>query len=95
MIQWKSIVFDPINKNDHKLTNALLRLIEDDRTGLTIDKELAKNVIESFVALGIENTQKGPTVSSLNVYKQEFDEPFLQATVELYRKEARRRAIRC
>jgi len=39
-----------------KLGAAILRLIEDEGNGSAVDRDLAKKVMDSFVSLGIDDT---------------------------------------
>jgi len=38
-----------------KFAAAILRLIEDERNGSAVDRDLAKKVMDSFVSLGIDD----------------------------------------
>jgi cullin 1 len=69
-----------------KLTNAVLRLVERQRNGEVIDPGLVKKVVDSFVSLGLDNTD--PNKECLDVYKEHFEEPFIQATEVYYKKES-------
>jgi cullin 1 len=48
LVQWKSYLFEPVQSKNKKLANAVLRLIESQRNGQTIDSGLVKKVIDSF-----------------------------------------------
>lgn len=83
LVQWKQYFFNHIHSKNQKLAGAVLRLIEQQRNGETIDQGLVKKVVDSFVSLGLDesDTNKG----SLDVYKEHFEKPFIAAT-ELYYK---------
>ncbi len=70
----------------HKLTAAVLKLIEKQRNGDTIESDLVKKVIDSFVALGLDDvdTQR----QNLEVYRDAFQKPFLEATETYYSQES-------
>ena len=70
----------------HKLTAAVLKLIEKQRNGDTIESDLVKKVIDSFVALGLDDvdTQR----QNLEVYRDAFQKPFLEATEAYYAQES-------
>ena len=46
--QWKTQLFEPIQEKNSKLAVAVLKLIEAQRNGETIDSGLVKQVIDSF-----------------------------------------------
>jgi cullin 1 len=46
--QWKTQLFEPIQEKGVKLANAVLKLIEAQRNGETIDSGLVKQVVDSF-----------------------------------------------
>ncbi|CAD7698288.1 unnamed protein product [Ostreobium quekettii] len=59
-----------------RLRRILLELVHKERTGEVIDRLLMRSVIKMFTALG------------KNVYVADFEEPFLSASAEFYKKEA-------
>ncbi|KAG8808070.1 hypothetical protein FRC17_004145, partial [Serendipita sp. 399] len=69
-----------------KLASAILRLIEAQRNGETIDQGLVKKVIDSFVSLGLDETDTNK--ASLEVYKEHFEGPFIAATEKYYKTES-------
>ncbi|KAF9014369.1 Cullin-domain-containing protein [Hymenopellis radicata] len=86
LAQWKSQFFVHIQKDNAKLAGAVLRLIERQRNGDVIDQGLVKKVVLSFVSLGLDNTD--PNKECLDVYKEHFETPFIQATELYYKKES-------
>ncbi|KAG6848747.1 hypothetical protein H0H93_014413 [Arthromyces matolae] len=84
--QWKEVFFKQVQKEDRKLTTAVLRLITQQRNGESIDQGLVKKVVDSFVSLGLDNADLNK--ECLDVYKEHFEVPFLQATEEYYKKES-------
>ncbi|KAH7101599.1 Cullin-domain-containing protein [Auriculariales sp. MPI-PUGE-AT-0066] len=74
-----------LSKNS-KLAGAILRLIEMQRNGDTIDQGLVKKVIESFVSLGLD--EQDSNKASLEVYKEHFETPFINATEKYYKTES-------
>jgi len=85
-VQWKNNLFVPIQQKSSKLAGAILRLIEAQRSGDTIDQGLIKRVIDSFVSLGLDETD--PNKACLDVYKEHFEGPFIEATELYYRQES-------
>ncbi|KAH8796887.1 Cullin [Flagelloscypha sp. PMI_526] len=86
LAQWKNEFFMHVQGPQKKLTNAVLRLVERQRNGEVIDQGLVKKVVDSFVSLGLDNTD--PNKECLDVYKEHFEEPFIQATEVYYKKES-------
>ena len=58
-------------ESKQKLAGAILRLIERQRNGETIDQGLVKKVVDSFVSLGIEESDLNK--ASLDNYKEHFE----------------------
>ncbi|KAJ6578957.1 Cullin [Mycena sp. CBHHK59/15] len=86
LAQWKAQFFDPVQGEHEKLTGAVLRLIEQQRDGATIDQGLVKKVVDSFVSLGLDNAD--PNKECLDVYKAALEAPFLAATERYYTAES-------
>jgi cullin 1 len=86
LAQWKTHFFVPIQRDNTKLASAVLRLIERQRNGEVIDQTLVKKVVVSFVSLGLDNAD--PNKECLDVYKEHFETPFIDATDHYYKKES-------
>ncbi|KAF8076837.1 Cullin [Lyophyllum atratum] len=84
--QWREVFFRQIQKDNRKLTTAVLRLVTQQRNGETIDQGLVKKVVDSFVSLGLDNADLNK--ECLDVYKEHLEGPFLDATEEYYKKES-------
>lgn len=67
--------------------DAVLKLVEKQRHGETIEHGQIKQVVDSFVSLGLDESD--PTKSTLDVYRYHFERPFLQATKEFYQSESK------
>ncbi|KAF9527571.1 Cullin [Crepidotus variabilis] len=86
LVQWKNNLFIPIQQKQTKLAGAILRLIEDQRNGDVIDQGLVKKVVDSFVSLGLDDTDTNK--ACLEIYKEHFELPFLDATERHYKHES-------
>ena len=85
-MQWKNNLFIPIQQKQTKLAGAILRLIEAQRNGDTIDQGLVKKVVDSFVSLGLDDTDTNK--ACLDIYKEHFELPFIEATEKYYKHES-------
>ncbi|RKO91623.1 Cullin [Blyttiomyces helicus] len=85
LVSWRIHLFEHLDK---KVMSALLKLIERQRNGETIDTGLIKSVVESFVSLGLDDNDSSKT--TLDIYKKHFEDPFVAATEEYYKLESER-----
>ena len=67
--------------------DAVLKLVEKQRSGETIEHGQIKQVVDSFVSLGLDEAD--PSKSTLDVYRYHFERPFLAATKEFYQAESK------
>jgi cullin 1 len=77
-ITWKDSLFLPLKE---RLTKALLRLVERDRSGELIEAHLIRDCIQCYVRLGLN--MDNPKEFTLETYKEHFENEFLIAT-EIY-----------
>ncbi|CAE6438527.1 unnamed protein product [Rhizoctonia solani] len=83
LVLWRDQAFYPVQ---NKLVTALLKVIENERNGKTIDTGLVQKVINSFVSLSaIEKDEDKP---QLDLYEREFQIPFIEATERYYTLES-------
>ena len=68
------------------MSSAILCLIEQQRNGETINEGLVKTIVNSFVSLGIDGSNTNKV--SLDIYREHFETPFLEATEKYYRSES-------
>ncbi|KAK9338533.1 Cullin [Lipomyces starkeyi] len=85
LVKWRSVFFDSIQSN---LMTAVLKLIEKQRNGESIENTDIKNVVGSFVNLGLDEHDSRKV--SLSVYKTYFEGPFITSTEAYYKDESKR-----
>ncbi|KAJ3045243.1 hypothetical protein HDV00_011115 [Rhizophlyctis rosea] len=83
LVSWRDHMFHAVQAN---AMTAVLHQIIRQRNGETIDTGLIKNVVESFVLLGLD--ENDPTKSTLDIYTQYFQGPFINATETYYKAES-------
>lgn len=83
LVVWRDHLFSPLRT---RLTNSLLALVEAERNGEQINTALVRGVINGYVNLGL-NKEK-PKETTLQVYKENFEDEFLAATEGYYNSES-------
>ncbi|KAI9374976.1 Cullin [Aspergillus egyptiacus] len=84
LVKWKDDFFLKVHE---KVMGAVLNLVEKQRNGETIEQSQIKNIVDSFVSLGLDESD--PTKSTLEIYRYYFQKPFLAATRTYYEEESR------
>lgn len=85
LVTWYEVLF---GDTQNTVMAAVLRLVERLRNGETVEHSQIKSVVDSFVALGIdENDQNKGT---LDVYRIYFETPFIDHTRDYYKAESDR-----
>ncbi|CAG8670860.1 42473_t:CDS:10, partial [Gigaspora margarita] len=83
LVSWRDNMFMHVERN---VMDAVLALIERQRNGERVETKLVKSVVDSFVALGLDDTDS--TKPTLDIYKKHFEEPFIKASEIYYRTES-------
>lgn len=84
LVQWRSVLFQETHE---KVMAAVLKMVEKQRNGETIEHNQIKSIVDSFVSLGLDEAD--PTKSTLDVYRFNFERPFLEATRVFYETESK------
>jgi cullin 1 len=85
LVRWKEAMFMHCHK---QVMDAVLKLVEKQRDGETIDHTQIKTLVQSFVSLGLDDSDS--TKNNLDVYRQFFETPFLKATHDYYENESKK-----
>ena len=84
LVKWRDNFFKSVHE---KVMEAVLNLIEKQRNGETIEQSQIKNIVDSFVSLGLDENDS--TKSTLEIYRFYFEKPFINATRTYYENESR------
>lgn len=84
LVKWKDDFFLQVH---NKVMDAVLNLVEKQRNGETIEQSQIKSIVDSFVSLGLDESDS--TKSTLEVYRFYFERPFITATRSYYENESR------
>jgi cullin 1 len=84
LVQWRAVLF---KDTQEKVMAAVLKMVEKQRHGETIEHSQIKSIVDSFVSLGLDEAD--PTKSTLDVYRFHFEKPFLEATRLFYEAESK------
>lgn len=84
LVRWKEDMFIGTQES---VMRSVLKLVEKQRNGETIEQSHIKSVVDSFVSLGLDEADSSK--STLDVYKEFFEAPFLAATSQYYEDESK------
>ncbi|KAI9846463.1 MAG: hypothetical protein M1838_001267 [Thelocarpon superellum] len=84
LVRWRVDLFTHVQES---VMASVLRMVERQRNGETIEQAQIKSIVDSFVSLGMDESD--PTKSTLDVYRFNFEKPFLEATTKYYQNESK------
>ncbi|KFY68064.1 hypothetical protein V496_01311 [Pseudogymnoascus sp. VKM F-4515 (FW-2607)] len=84
LVQWREVAFAKLHRD---VMEAVLKMVERQRNGETIEHGLIKSIVDSFVAVGLDEAD--PTKTTLYIYRHYFETPFLDATKKFYQNESK------
>ncbi|TGZ77072.1 Cullin-domain-containing protein [Ascodesmis nigricans] len=84
LVQWGSQFFTAVQKH---VMDSVLKQVEKQRNGETIETAMVKSIVDSFVSLGLDENDSSK--STLEVYRKYFETPFLEATTLYYQLESK------
>ncbi|GIY49217.1 cullin-1 [Caerostris extrusa] len=85
LVSWKDHLLEPLKR---RMSNAVLKLIEKERNGETVNTRLISTALNSYIEMGISCNDPYAEHPSLYLYKEAFETPFLSETELFYATES-------
>lgn len=84
LVIWRDVLFAEVGA---RVTKAIVKLIEKERLGNTINSRLISGVLSCYVELGLEDDDENRS-PELSIYKQKFEDTFIEETKDFYARES-------
>ncbi|GFR09432.1 cullin-1 [Trichonephila clavata] len=85
LVSWKDYLLEPLKR---RMSSAVLKLIERERTGETVNTRLISTALNSYIEMGINCADPYSEHPSLYLYKEAFETAFLTETELFYATES-------
>ncbi|XP_054724401.1 cullin-1-like [Uloborus diversus] len=85
LISWKEYLLTPMKS---RMSAAVLKLIERERNGETVNTRLISVALNSYIEMGINRVDPDPAQYNLYLYKDAFETAFLSETEVFYATES-------
>ena len=82
LVTWKEVFFE---NTQQRVMAAVLDMVDRQRNGDVIEQQQIKSIVESFMALGLDESDS--TKGTDQVYRTYFEKPFLLNTAMFYKEE--------
>ncbi|GBM71016.1 Cullin-1 [Araneus ventricosus] len=85
LVSWKDYLLEPLKR---RMSSAVLKLIERERNGETVNTRLISTALNSYIEMGINCADPYSDHPSLYLYKEAFEAAFLTETELFYATES-------
>lgn len=85
LVIWRDVLFTQVGD---RVTKAILKLIEKERYGTTINSRLISGVLSCYIELGLDESDGTDDTARISIYKNTFETRFLVETREFYARES-------
>lgn len=85
LVSWREYLLEPLKR---RMSAALLKLIEKERNGETVNTRLISTALNSYIEMGINCAEPHVAEPNLSLYRAAFETEFLKDTELFYRTES-------